>query len=249
MTLDRQQRDWEELAEHDPLWAILSVDEKARGGWDVEEFFDTGGAEMDRVMDRSRQLGYPTANERALDFGCGVGRVTRAMASHFAAVVGVDISPTMVESARNLNETCSTCRFEVNDRADLRRFADGEFDLVYSNIVLQHIPRIDIIEGYIREFVRVLRHEGLLVFQLPTAIPIRYRLQPRRRAYSALRAIGAPPVFLRGRLGLHPIRMNCIAEVRVLEILDSERAYVLGIDRSTIAGFGIPSNTYWVTLA
>ena len=96
MKLDRLRQDWEELAEQDPLWAILSDDAMARGGWDVLEFFDTGDAEMDRVMARAQAFGHPTASRLALDFGCGVGRVTRPMSRYFDVAVGVDISTRII---------------------------------------------------------------------------------------------------------------------------------------------------------
>jgi SAM-dependent methyltransferase len=249
MMLNHHLRDWEDLAEQDPLWAILSVDEKARGGWDMQEFFDTGGPEMHRIMAHARRLGHPIDTHRALDFGCGVGRVTRAMSHHFDVVVGVDISPTMLESARRLNEAYPTCEFEFNDRPDLESFGDREFDFIYSSIVLQHVPGRETIEAYIREFVRVLRPGGLIVFQLPSAIPARYRLQPRRRAYSVLRSLGVSPSILRARLRLHPIRMNSIPEPRVVEVLDAEHADLLEVERSVSEEFGIRSCTYWVTRA
>ncbi len=221
----------------------------ARGGWDVLEFFDTGDAEMDRVMARAQAFGHPTASRLALDFGCGVGRVTRPMSRYFDVAVGVDISTRMIESARLLNEAYPTCRFETTGGHDLAQFADGEFDLVYSSIVLQHVPGRSAIEGYVREFVRILRPGGLLAFQLPSAIPLRYRLQPRRRAYSVLRTLGTPPSFLRGRLGLHPIRMSGIPESRIRQILGSEQVRILEVDHAIIDGFGIDSCTYWVTRA
>ena len=57
--------------------------------------------------------------------------------------------------------------------------------------------------GYIAEFVRVLRPDGLLAFQLWTHLPWRDRLQPRRRLYGALSAARVPRGALT-RLGLSP---------------------------------------------
>jgi SAM-dependent methyltransferase len=54
----------------------------------------------------------------------------------------------------------------VNPADDLRLFPDNSFDLVYSNIVLQHMePRYS--ESYIGEFIRVLKPGGMTYFQLP----------------------------------------------------------------------------------
>ncbi len=41
---------------------------------------------------------------KALDFGCGVGRLTQALADYFNEVAGVDVSPTMVNKALEYNK-------------------------------------------------------------------------------------------------------------------------------------------------
>lgn len=247
MSLSRHKRDWDEIAAEDPLWAILSSPEKSRGRWELEEFFATGVPEIAQVLQRAGDLGYPQRRDRALDFGCGYGRLTRAISNHFSSTVGVDISDEMISAAGRLNDAYPSIEFVTNDAEDLARFSSGEFDFIYSFIVLQHIPTSDLIKGYIREFVRIMQVGGLLVFQLPASIPFRYRLQPRRRAYSALRRLGVSPEYLRARLDLHPIRMNAVAEADVVRELESAGGRVLEIDRAQIEGFSIPSNTYWVT--
>jgi SAM-dependent methyltransferase len=173
MDLGNLQANWTVLGKRDPLWAIL-VDPSKRGNrWLVEEFFETGRREIDAALARVAALGLrlPTGGEggRALDFGCGVGRLTQALAGRFAEAVGVDIAPTMIERAREYNRFPATCHYELNTDADLRRFPDGRFDFVYSNIVLQHMePRYSTV--YIREFGRVLAPGGVLIFQLPSGV-------------------------------------------------------------------------------
>jgi len=75
----------------------------------------------------------------ALDFGCGVGRLTRAMAAYFPECCGVDISPTMVRLAQEFNQDVPQCRFMVNEKDQLEEFRDGYFGFIYTSIVLQHI--------------------------------------------------------------------------------------------------------------
>ena len=75
-----------------------------------------------------------------LDFGCGVGRLTRVFAQHFERVIGVDISDGMVAKAKKLHALFPNCQFLVNQYEDLRIFPDNYFDMVYSGFVLQHIP-------------------------------------------------------------------------------------------------------------
>jgi hypothetical protein len=50
MEISLQQRDWNDLAAVDPLWAIYSAPGKRHGRWDADEFFQTGETEIEEVM-------------------------------------------------------------------------------------------------------------------------------------------------------------------------------------------------------
>jgi trans-aconitate methyltransferase len=102
MRPDRQAQDWNELAQLDPYWAILTAPEKRFGGWDSDKFLAIGTDEVAGMMERFERLRHPAQHERALDFGCGVGRIMRALARQFDEAVGVDISEDMVRRAQEL---------------------------------------------------------------------------------------------------------------------------------------------------
>lgn len=239
------QRDWEDLGCIDPLWAILSHESRRAEGWDLQEFLATGEREIEELLARARSLGLPVRHDRALDFGSGVGRLTRALSPAFGEAVGVDISATMIDHARRINAELNNCSFVHNPQPDLSILADASFDLVYTNLVLQHLPNRDAAERYVRELVRVLRPGGLLVFQIPGRIPLRHRLQPRRRLYHALRALGlgAFPLYRRG--GLHPVRMIDLPEERTVRVVTAAGGKVLAIDAATVAD-SIEDRTYYV---
>jgi SAM-dependent methyltransferase len=211
----RQQREWEELAAVDPLWAILSDPSRRGGRWATHDFFATGEADAERALRCAAELCRPARRERALDFGCGVGRVTRALAARFREAVGIDLSQGMIEQARELNAHVANARFVVNAAPDLRRLDDASFDLVYSRIVLQHLASRDDVFRYLEEFLRVVRADGIVVFQLPAAIPLRHRVHLRRKAWTALRALGVGAQRLH-RLGLSPIRVLGVAPEEVV---------------------------------
>jgi SAM-dependent methyltransferase len=138
---------------------------------------------------------------RALDFGCGVGRLSQALADRFQEVVGVDIAESMVAKAHEFNRHGNRVRYVVHGSDDLSCFADGLFDLVYSVITLQHIPP-EAAAAYIGEFFRVLRPGGTAIFQVPCgrryrpgslgAWLYRARRQHLRRWWKAVR--GRPAV-------------------------------------------------------
>lgn len=223
--LAAHKQDWEELAELDPYFAIVSREGTKGGGWDLERFFATGETEIAGLMKRGGKLGLPSETGSALDFGCGVGRLTRPLATRFERAVGVDISERMIEKARELNADVAGCEFLVNEGDDLRIFGDAEFDLVYTRAVLQHQPSREVIERYLGELVRVLKPGGLLAFTLPSHLPVGYRLQPRRRLYGALRALRVP-ASVAYRLGLVPIRMQWMPEADVVASLERHGADV-----------------------
>jgi SAM-dependent methyltransferase len=165
--LARLSRDWETLGRLDPRWAVLADNDKRGGGWDDASFFGTGRTVVRETLDFVQSVGAnPARTARALDFGCGVGRLSRALSDHFDRVDGVDIAASMVAQAEAANAGREQIAFHVNTETDLRLFADDTFDLVFSYITLQHIPT-PLALSYIREFVRVAAPGGTVVFQAP----------------------------------------------------------------------------------
>ena len=162
VSLDRHRQDWDRLADTDALWAVLTAPGTKGGHWNVDEFFATGEAEIAHVLTVAETLGRPSGRERALDFGCGVGRLTRALAARFDAVVGVDVSTGMIEQAQRHNGMYPACEFRLNTDEDLRQFGSDSFDFVYSNIVLQHLRSVPEITGYLDELIRITRPDGLV---------------------------------------------------------------------------------------
>ncbi len=167
MELKELQRNSNEFGKRDPLWAIITWGDKKGGKWNADEFFETGKQEIREVMQYVEKLGLLQQRGRALDFGCGVGRLTQALANYFEEVVGIDIAPSMVKLAKQYNRFGARCIYYVNGADDLRLFSDQEFHFIYSNIVLQHM-RPDYSKSYIKEFLRVLKPQGVLIFQLPS---------------------------------------------------------------------------------
>ncbi|MGA2030355.1 MAG: methyltransferase domain-containing protein [Verrucomicrobiota bacterium] len=159
---------WEVLGEQDPLWAVASLPDKRGGRWNLEEFMETG----EQAIAHYHQLiasHVPNVGtfSNVLDFGCGVGRLTCAWSRRARQATGVDISSSMLEVAKkNLTER-ENIHFVLNQNQDLRVFKDGEFDLVFSLICLQHMPW-PMAAGYIREFARVCQRGGIVAFQLPS---------------------------------------------------------------------------------
>jgi SAM-dependent methyltransferase len=147
-------QDWAVLAQTQPYWAVLSaeiyrgqtLDPAARAA-----FFGSGEQQVAALMGfAKRHLDPAFAPRRALDFGCGVGRLLLPLARLVAlatphppapaAAVGVDIAPAMIELCRANLAEAGLHHAEVVLGDDTLSRVDGRFDLVNSLIVLQHIP-------------------------------------------------------------------------------------------------------------
>lgn len=167
MALKHVQKTYEHYGKVDPLYAVLSRKHGKDNKWDSSEFFATGREEIDEALQYLEGIRIDVDKGRALDFGCGVGRLTQALATEFKEVVGVDISNSMVDCARSYNRHGKCCRYVVNTSDDLELFGDESFDFIYTNRTLQHSPP-EATTRYIAEFFRILRPGGVALFQVPS---------------------------------------------------------------------------------
>lgn len=200
MKLDNLKRNWEELGESDPFWAVLTDPTKINNKWNENEFFESGQRWIDHVFLKLR-IDEKIRFNSALDFGCGPGRLTQALCKRFKSVVGIDISASMIRKANSLNRFEESCEYLVNNTNDLSQLPSNQFDFVLSFITLQHIsPKY--IFNYLKEFKRVIRDDGFILFNLPTQ----------------------PPFFLKillnvfGRKGVNLIRMIYYRKRNVIEM-------------------------------
>jgi len=200
MSLKHVKSAYERWGATDPMYAVLSHRNMRGKKWNSEDFFRTGQDEIKQVVEYLSEVTPELSLHRTLDFGCGVGRLTQALAEYADEVVGVDISESMLTEARRFNRFDERVRYVVNTEPNLSQFPDGHFDLVYSNITLQHIPP-RYAKQYIADFFRVVREGGVVLFQLRSGPRIepgsfrhrlyRFNREPLRRLLQRLR--GRPP--------------------------------------------------------
>ena len=200
---------WETWAATDPLFAILSDPAKLGGKWDLEEFM-AHTPELSQALSLAKDHGLTYPTHRALDFGCGIGRITQALADHFESVVGIDISETMIAQAAVLNRHGERCRYVTGT---LKQFPVGEFDLAFSVYVIQHVPR-SMQPEVLRDLVRVVKPGGLAAIQIaaPPRGMSRVRTQFGPRWLKELR--------FRRRFGKAPlIEMNPLSAGQVSQLI------------------------------
>jgi SAM-dependent methyltransferase len=197
----RQKQHGNELDEDDLLWAVLT-DPGER--WNLEDFYDTGRKEVDEVLGALADRGVVIERGRALDIGCGVGRLTRALAEHFNSCDGVDLAAPMIERARELNANHERVRFHHNQAPDLRLFDDGSFDFVLSITALRCMAP-ELLPGYLREFLRVLRPGGVAFFSIPERRVLADEL-PVEASRASLTLVSPTPRFMPG--GIAPLTVR-----------------------------------------
>lgn len=158
--------EWDSLSQEDPLWAILSVKDKEGGRWDVSEFFAMGKRDIKLYRQFIMEKGGPEHFSHVLDFGCGVGRLSQAWLDYSDRVTGIDIADNMIKLGKEFAKSREGIELLHNSRSDLTVLPSQSFDLVFSHICLQHMP-FTLAQGYIKEFSRICRPGGWIVFQLP----------------------------------------------------------------------------------
>ena len=231
MSLEELKANWDGFGRTDPLWSILTDPDKRGNKWSAQEFFDTGSKDIDDLMNRASRFDACFLRGKALDFGCGVGRLTQPLCAYFGEVHGVDIAPSMIELANTYNRHPDSCTYHLNESGGLSMFPDGEFDLVYTSRTLQHMEP-QYARVYLREFVRILRPGGLLAFQVPDSPDYRHIGNKLRKAAPAF-VIRA---FRKLAYGRGPrMEMHTIPREEVIDMLEGEGAKLLAVENDESA--------------
>lgn len=141
--------------------AVAGSFSRAAAGYDsVAEVQRTVGGWLLKSVQRQQEL------TSALDAGCGNGALTMQLAERlpFAEIHAIDIAEGMLEVAVNTHDHPQVSYYPGDVEAI--PFGDKEFDLVFSNFVLQWCP--DPVRA-LTDMRRVLRRNGQLVLSLPAA--------------------------------------------------------------------------------
>jgi SAM-dependent methyltransferase len=167
-SISLMRNDWNRRAREDANYYVAFVRPDQ-----AEDQFSGSAAEVIRELESElhRLDSFHAPRRRALEIGCGPGRLMLPLSRHFDEIYGVDISDEMIRIARRRLQSVPHARVLVNCGADLSLFRDNCFSFVYSYIVFQHIPEKEIVFNYLREIKRVLTPGGVTRFQLRGAPP------------------------------------------------------------------------------
>jgi SAM-dependent methyltransferase len=135
---------WEEWGRRDPYYGVITHPKFRRDAiteQDRREFFESGQAHVDHVMRVIRScINSAFAPNSILDFGCGVGRIVIPFAALGSETVGLDVSASMLQEARRNCDERQLTNVGLVLSDDALSSLTGQFDLIHSFIVFQHIP-------------------------------------------------------------------------------------------------------------
>jgi SAM-dependent methyltransferase len=173
---------WDARAREDAVHFVDTREPYGEG--DLRRFFANGERDLDTLL---TALGVVVrADADVLDIGCGLGRLTRPLASRARRVTGLDVSPEMLERARGLHRDLTNVTWLLGDGTSLAGIPDASLDGAVSHVVFQHLPRPELTLGYVAELGRVLRPGGWFAVGLSTDPAVHRRrvgdlLRPQRR--------------------------------------------------------------------
>lgn len=172
-------------------WWNKSLDEVGVRGMDKvlgtnstwEEALATGRDDLARGMEITGLPEHPGGT--VVEIGCGMGRMSAALAEHFDRVVGLDIAPRMIEEARQRN-TNPRVVFEVLDGNGLKPKAVSTCDAIISYEVLYYLPPEDLAR-YFRDAGTLLKSGSRFIFHInmvPLGWKTKLAFQFRRALYA-----------------------------------------------------------------
>jgi ubiquinone/menaquinone biosynthesis C-methylase UbiE len=199
--LERVRLTGQSLVDHGAFWDESAVVDTIRAiaDSDTSETFETSG-----VADAKAILDLAPRRAVVLEIGSGVGRIMQHLAEPCAEVHGVDISAEMAARGTKRLGHLPNVTFHHGNGYDLGMFGDETFDVVYSTIVFQHMPKTTAY-NYLTEVRRVLKPGGRLRLQVPNLL--------RDDHFAAFRHF-SQPYFVE-----HPYPMNFYTPSEVVKML------------------------------
>jgi 2-polyprenyl-3-methyl-5-hydroxy-6-metoxy-1,4-benzoquinol methylase len=226
---------WEYLGKTEPHWSVLAAEQFKRSNIQKSEdiFYDSGRndvATLFNTLDRNA-IDYTTF-KTCLEYGCGLGRVTRWLAERFEKVFAYDISRPHLQGAKNYLTKVGIRNVVFHHISKIQDIENlPKADLVYSVIVLQHNPP-PVIGLIIKNLVKALNPGGVAFFQVPTyMIGYRFSLQE----------------YLANEATKHEMEMHVLPQSKIFDIVMKEGGKPVEVFEDNWTGLRcVRSNTFLI---
>ena len=137
-------KEWEKYGKDDPYFGVISHDKFRKNNLTNEnkrEFFESGSNHINYILGNIRRhIDSDFMIKKALDFGCGVGRIVIPLANEAQEVTGIDVSGSMLNEAKRNCEERSIENISFIKSDDSLSSLTGKYNFIHSFIVFQHIP-------------------------------------------------------------------------------------------------------------
>lgn len=148
--------------------ASSNIEWRAYGKADYGASHDTALGVREWSILRGQLLQYGLGgHSKAVELGCGNGRLTNSIAREFEAVEALDVSKERLARARQ-NVDLRNINWRLIDGPPMPA-ESATADLVISTHVIQHIASVAVVKEYFAESFRVLRPGGVLLMHIPVA--------------------------------------------------------------------------------
>lgn len=234
---DRVSQTWEHLGKADPYYSVVTLDKFRQSEFEVHrcEFFESGKADVDRMIVWMERNGISLRpGQTCLEYGCGTGRITRYLATHFAMTHACDISKphlTLAAEAVRLAGLDARITFHrvVSPQSVIQL---PPADVIFSIIVLQHNPP-PIIACILDNLLATLREGGIAYFQVPTFL--------KNYSFDLERYLEAP-------IPEEPtMEMHVLPQRHIFGIISRNKCQVLEVQPDNMTGdLNFVSNTFLV---
>ncbi|MEO6270253.1 MAG: class I SAM-dependent methyltransferase [Lautropia sp.] len=222
---------WTQLGESAAHHSVLTNDKFRPENLDqsISAFWESGEREAGMALDLFRHHGIDPKHKICVEYGCGVGRVTAALARHFGQVCAYDISANHLAHAQKRFDEIGISNGRLVECSETFLEDLLPCDALYSRIVFQHNPPPIILE-MIKLSVRALKANGIAIFQVP--------IYKAGYTFDANEWLQSPH---------RQMEMHCIPQPEVFAAIAAERGLVLEVREDGATGSDrFISNTFVV---
>jgi 2-polyprenyl-3-methyl-5-hydroxy-6-metoxy-1,4-benzoquinol methylase len=163
---------WNSYGKSKPYWSVITQPEYLNPNTEnIESFYESGSWEANYVKAMcEKYLSTPLKGKTIIDFGCGLGRITKPLLELGLKVVGMDISKAHLDLANEQVKGDVKWVHITDFSKSIQSLVGNKVDLIVTFIVLQH-NRPTLMKTYVKSLLDALNTDGIAILHIPYEIP------------------------------------------------------------------------------